>query len=188
MPGNIVLSSRTVDVGFTSPLPSLPQFLRRPREQLLAALIAVIKAKFPALSNTFFTTGDRLLNFGASSLISFIDSEVILRVVQAQTAAISFQASAWKHYVLSTDAPTDVDSISQTIEHVFETVVQFGPEAIDLTGIDPQKVNGEHLAALLRATFTWRDRTPGWQYGLQVARIALERSGGDPRDALIGLM
>ena len=86
------------------------------------------------------------------------------------------------------NAPSDVDAISRTIDGVFEAAIQLGPKAIDLREINPAQVHGEHLAAVLRATFAFRDRTPGWQHAIGVARIALERAGLDPEDALYGLL
>ena len=101
---------------------------------------------------------------------------------------LEYLASAWKRHVLEIDAPTDVDTLSATARGVLGAVARLGPKSIDLSTFEPDHINGEHLAVVLRATYTWRAETPGWLDAVQVARVALERAGLDPGDALIGLL
>ena len=153
-------------------------------DEVVAGVMAFVKGSFPALSNTFFTTGAEIWNYGATTA----EQQGILHAAQAQTAAMAHFGHEWKHYIFNVASPTDVDAISQTIERVLETVVQYGPECVDLTSAEPEQVNGEHLAALLRATFVWQDKVPGWRRGLDIATAALQRAGINPQDALIGLI
>ena len=94
----------------------------------------------------------------------------------------------WKRYLFDINASTDVDTISETVESVFESLARDGPSAIDLTTISASQVNGEHLAALLRATSSWRDQIPGWDRALIVASKALELANVDPKAALAGML
>jgi len=152
-------------------------------QQILSKIVAFVKANFTPLSNTFFTTGSESWNYGATTA----EAEGIVRAAQAQTAAFAYFGSEWKHFVVDVAAPTDVDSISETIERVLETIVRFGPQSIDLADLPDERLNGEHLAAVLRATYVWRDTIPGWQAAVQRANEALVRAGINPFDALIGL-
>jgi hypothetical protein len=152
--------------------------------QVLDGVLAFVRGTFPALTNTFFTTPTDIGNYGAVTA----EADGIIRAAEAQTAAIAHFSNQWKEYVFDTAASGDVDAISKTIERVFETVVQFGPQSIDLRNLSADQVNGEHLAASLRATFVWRENVPGWQDARAVAAAALQRVGINPADALLGLM
>lgn len=90
----------------------------------------------------------------------------------------------WTLYVLDRTAPVDIDAISETVDWVFETLVDGG--MIDFR-LDVDRVNGEHLACALRCTYSMQERVKGWKTGLEIARQALIRDGVDPEDALIGL-
>jgi hypothetical protein len=94
----------------------------------------------------------------------------------------------WRHHVLNPQAPTDVDLLTETADLALDFVSNYGAARVELTDLDPSKVNGEHLATLLRALSTWRYEIPGWQQALQLDVEVLERSGVDPRDALFGMI
>lgn len=94
----------------------------------------------------------------------------------------------WKRYVFDPSSPTDVDAISETVDRVFDVISEFGPGALSLVGIRPEKVQGEHLAAVLRASSSWADTVPGWRDALNVAALALSNAGIDPNDALYGMI
>jgi hypothetical protein len=49
-------------------------------------------------------------------------------------------------------------------------------------------LSGEHLAALLRTTYQWRDDVPGWNEMIEIAKVILIEQGVDPEDALYGLV
>lgn len=93
----------------------------------------------------------------------------------------------WQRNVLNPQARTDVDDLSDTVDAVYEGIGIFGPTFISLENLDPHHVQGEHLAATLRATFPWREEVRGWDNALMVARTALTNVGADPDDALYGL-
>ncbi|WP_110946539.1 hypothetical protein [Pseudomonas bohemica] len=82
---------------------------------------------------------------------------------------------------------TDVDSLTITAETALEAVLEFGPAIIptkDLSGI---QIQGEQLATLLRATYSWREEIPGWGGALDLAKQKLAKQGVDPDDALYGM-
>lgn len=95
---------------------------------------------------------------------------------------------AWRKHVCDTDASPDVDSLTETAEAVMTLVAEHGPARLNLQGFTAAAVQGEHLATLLRASFSWRDQVPGWHGALRVAEIALKRASLDPEDALFGLI
>lgn len=94
----------------------------------------------------------------------------------------------WKEFVMTPAAPTDVDALTETVDGVLTVIEDIGPEFLSLSGLRPDKVNGEHLAALLRASSTWHTSVPGWEDALEVAKESLKRSGQDPEDALYGMI
>lgn len=94
----------------------------------------------------------------------------------------------WQRHVFDPSSPSNVDSLTDTVEAVLDFIAEFGPSSIALSGFQPTAVQGEHLAALLRASSTWRDEIPGWHDALGVARAAIELAGLDPNDALFGMI
>jgi hypothetical protein len=97
---------------------------------------------------------------------------------------VAHAPSNWRVYVLDPEAATDLDAISETIRLVLDEALANGPASIDLRGLRPEAVEGEHLAAVLQALFSWRHQVPGWHAAYGVARQAL---GDDADDALYGL-
>ena len=93
----------------------------------------------------------------------------------------------WQRYLLDPAASTDVDALSESVESVLETIDKDGPAAISLLQLDSTKVQGEHLATILRTTFRWRAQVPGWNSALAIAEAALRREGINPEEALYGL-
>lgn len=96
--------------------------------------------------------------------------------------------SGWKRNLFNTASLVDVDDLSATIEGVYNTISLFGPGWLDLAGLDVDLIQGEHLAAILRATVPWKEYVRGWDEALSISEIALKRSGVDPEDALFGLI
>lgn len=96
--------------------------------------------------------------------------------------------SRWSKYVLNPLAETDVDTLTETVEATLDFIEEFGPERLSLQGIPYNFVQPEHLAALLRASSTWRDSVPGWSEALMSAATAVESAGGDPEDVLFGMV
>jgi hypothetical protein len=94
----------------------------------------------------------------------------------------------WRKHVCQSFASTDIDALTETAEAVFDFMAEAGPAHLNLSNLTPDHVQGEHLAMLLRTSLTWREQIPGWQKALQVARLALEREGVDPEEALFGLI
>jgi hypothetical protein len=103
-------------------------------------------------------------------------------------ACDSYVVPKWLKAVGNPQEPVDVDSISKTVEATFQALEKSGPTGIDLQGLVPDGVQGEHLVAVLRVTFRWRQQVPGWQQALAVAEAALTKQGLDARDALTGLI
>lgn len=95
---------------------------------------------------------------------------------------------AWRKYVCDVAASADVDALTETAEAVLDSIQAHGPALFNLKGLHAVAVNGEHLATVLRTSFTWRDQVPGWHEALRVAEVALTQAGVDPEDALFGLI
>jgi hypothetical protein len=99
-----------------------------------------------------------------------------------------FATQKWRRLVLDPRSSVDVDAISETVDAVYEAIDTYGSSFISFENLDPQTVQGEHLAAALRATSPWRAEVPGWHSALGVAKAALTNSGVSPDDALYGLI
>lgn len=105
-----------------------------------------------------------------------------------QPAFPNLVTPAWMRLVMNPQASADVDSISKTVEAVFEALSVADPSSLNLAGLNANCVQGEHLAAVLRATYKWRSVVPGWEQSLAVAEEALRLQGADAHDALFGLL
>ena len=91
--------------------------------------------------------------------------------------------------LISTDnSSADLDSLTVTAETALEAVIEFGPSIIPARDLDGIQIHGEQLATLLRATYSWREEIPGWNYALSVAKLKLAEQGIDPDDALYGMV
>ena len=94
----------------------------------------------------------------------------------------------WRRLVLDRHAATHIDALTETVEAGLDFIAEFGPGSLSLAGLDQASVQCEHLAALLRATSTWRASIPGWDEALTVARAAVDSAGLDPEDVLFGMV
>lgn len=95
--------------------------------------------------------------------------------------------SSWLDLVLQPHAPADVDAIGLTVARVMDVIGTLGPEHLDLTKLAVLPVQPEHLVAVLRSSFMWRQQVPGWHEALASASNALERAGFRPEEVLVGL-
>lgn len=107
---------------------------------------------------------------------------------QSRTAeAILRFAAQWKTSLLDRNAGRRAKDLSKTVQPVMQALLAFGPAAIDLRDLPVDRVNGMHLAVVLRATLTCRSQTPGWDQALSTAEAALRRDGLNTTSALSGL-
>jgi hypothetical protein len=118
---------------------------------------------------------------------SFLDSRSYIVERSENHKAINVISEHWKKHLYNLSAWFDVDTLSETIDGIYDAIDQFGPGAIDLSSIESKDVNGVHLAAILRATFPFQNFTQGWDHALGEAVSALQRDGVDINDALAGL-
>lgn len=94
----------------------------------------------------------------------------------------------WGKLVLERNAEVTANALSATVKPLFKALSSLGAGAIDLRSLPAERVNGVHLAVVLRATLSQKELTPGWEEALEVARAALRRDGIDEADALIGMI
>lgn len=118
---------------------------------------------------------------------SFASTNALLRERFLELWSFERRANLWRESLLSRNASTDVDAISETVDSVLDSVGMFGPESIDLQTPDLNFANAEHLVAILRSTFTWRSRIPGWARALNAAPQLLTDVGLEPALILKGL-
>ena len=119
---------------------------------------------------------------------SYARAEELILEHKLQRAFDVSLATKWRRNVTDPKSSVDVDAISVTMDSVFEWMALWGPESINLGSMVETDVQGEHLAAVLRATSSWSDVVPGWGEALAHARKALAYEGVDPEDALYGLI
>jgi hypothetical protein len=176
-------SHQLADVQFTVPPAAVALYNDRPLPINMG--IGSVQ-KHDSLSTVYFflrdeTFGQRVFGFARVSAIGTQPHGYL-------SAANDSHAIAWQRHLLDLNASTDVDALSETVESVLEVLSAHGPTAIDLTNLSDKGVQGEHLAAILRTTSAWDSQTPGWYQALHVAKLALQREGIDPQDALYGLI
>lgn len=95
--------------------------------------------------------------------------------------------NAWTKHVFRPSAPSDVAAIGETVDWVMEVIESVGPNHLNLTTTKSASVHPEHLVAVLRSSFMWREDVPGWKHALSEASIALIASGFEAEDVLVGL-
>jgi hypothetical protein len=122
------------------------------------------------------------------SQASPLDSDGFHQVRQHSCGEAKELAEQWKKLVLDRNAAVNANGLTSTVKPLFQALSRLGPGAIDLRGLPTDKVNGVHLAVVLRATFSMKTRTPGWEEALGIARNALKRDCIDEADALSGLI
>lgn len=128
---------------------------------------------------------DWMVTFEQGTSDSF-DESMLAEVVEVPVRLSVTQK--WQRFVFDPTASVDVDDLSETVSAVYEAIDTLGPSVISFEHVDASKIQGEHLAAALRATSPWRDEIAGWHAALESARIALGNSGVPPEDALYGLI
>lgn len=128
---------------------------------------------------------------GDKMILAMFDKIIELREKLADRDAIPDEVRVprdWMAIVTDKTAACDVDTMSETVERVFDTLSKGGTQSIDLRGLNEDGVNAEHLCAVLRCTYMWRDEILGWREALGVAERALPKVGISPQDALCGLL
>lgn len=116
------------------------------------------------------------------------DSPTFQAEWQARMLAAEQQGILWRRHVMDPNALVDTDTIAETVDNVFQMASRFGPSSLDFRGLRAEAVNGEHLAAALRASSSFSHMALGWEDALQVAYDAVLAAGGDPQDALFGMI
>ena len=141
----------------------------------------------------------RLDNISGSKIFSFItrvgvdnsplDSDGFREMRCRNFSGAKTLSQQWKRLVLDKRADVTSKALTATVKPLFQVMTNYGVAAIDLEDLpDADGINGVHLAVVLRATFSYRDRTRGWDSALCKARKALSRDGIDEKDALVGLI
>ncbi|WP_124590317.1 hypothetical protein [Burkholderia cepacia] len=116
-----------------------------------------------------------------------LDSDSFTRAVMHNSEEANSLASQWKALVLDPDAAVTAKALGRTVKPLFKALSQLGAGAVDLRQLPIDRVNGVHLAVVLRATLSFKERTLGWEEALDVARQALRRDGLNEADALMGV-
>ena len=125
-----------------------------------------------------------IINGSSGSAFEYKKAAVLEAILYSSTPA----ANSWTKHVLNPSASTDIDSLSETINAMFDCLNQCDPSVLYFGGFAARDVNGEHLAAALRASSSWRDEISGWDNALEVAAEALRLAGIAPEDALFGMV
>ena len=115
-----------------------------------------------------------------SKLVSAVATKESLR---ARTTWLEYS----KAFVFTPTAPSDVDEIGQTVNHVMVVIESLGPKALDFVNVEAKSLQPEHMVAVLRSTFLWKDQVPGWSHALGELAAALRAAGHDPQEVLVGL-
>lgn len=140
--------------------------------------------KFQTPSCASYTSSTKGFAFNLETSVTKAEIEFNGRSKQIEALC---RANIWQVNLLNRTADTSVDAISVTVDSVLEAISYGGPSIVNLSFLKPEFVNAEHLVAILRTTFSWRDQVPGWKNALQAAPVILKMYGLDPEDELFGL-
>lgn len=143
-------------------------------------------------SQKYLTITDLKFSVGlipaANKKLSILDSQSYLAELNKSSAAIEKNAANWKRYIFDLSAPNDVDALSETIEAIYDAIDRYGPGSVNLATLPTTAINGEHLAAILRSTYSFRNQIIGWDHAREIAIKALQSASIDIDDALAGLL
>jgi hypothetical protein len=120
--------------------------------------------------------------------ISVLHDVVVEEFIKKQMEEVTSSLRKWDLYLTDINAPVDVNAIAKTLDLVFEAMNKYGAGAVDLCNLHAPNINGEHLAAILRATSSIKNLIPGWANALNVAKTALTNQHIEIEDALFGLI
>ncbi|GLS95842.1 hypothetical protein [Piscinibacter gummiphilus] len=123
-----------------------------------------------------------------SQMFVHASSGEVLEAASVKSYRLAAGAKRWQRHVLDPHATADVDALTETVEAALEFISEFGPPTLSLEYFRSGSVQCEHLAAVLRASCSWRQEIPGWDEAVEVARVAAEAAGLDPEDVLYGLI
>lgn len=108
------------------------------------------------------------------------------KAVQINQASVD--THMWYHNLMRpVDAPFVRGEIFTTVRSVRRTIQKHSPEALDLNAVDITQCHPKHLIAVLRSSYPWKDKVPGWGVALSKAPEVLERAGINARRELAGL-
>lgn len=94
----------------------------------------------------------------------------------------------WQKNLFNPELDHNAKDLIKTVKPLMAVLMKHGTQAINLENLMPEKVNGMHLAVILRSTAEKRNEVKGWAEALEVARQALTSQKIDPNEALIGLL
>lgn len=94
----------------------------------------------------------------------------------------------WLIAVNDTNSAVDMDGIAITIQSISTSINNVGPAAIDLSRVSRISPNPQHLVALLRTTYPFRNEVHGWYELRNFAKEALPKRGYKPESVMRGLL
>lgn len=106
---------------------------------------------------------------------------------KAKQLEVLHRINLWKANLSGVAVDASVDGISATVDSLLEAIGYGGVAAVNLASLNFDFVNAEHLVAVLRTTFSWREQILGWKSALVAAPEVLRRQGLDPEEELFGL-
>lgn len=114
-----------------------------------------------------------------------VDEFTILAVLLKQTQ--EEMNAKWKNNLFNLELGYGAKDLIKTTKPLMAFLLQFGAGSVDLSNLNSDKINGMHLAVVLRATAEKKSEVKGWIEALEVAKKALDNQKINPEEALIGL-
>lgn len=166
----------------------MAEYNDRPLDNIEYQMMKSMRQAYPNLSG-IYRFADNQFGLLSDTRAPWMNDCAHFSTIQHQQSIEKIKLTAiWKHHVSDITASTDVDTLSETIESVFEFMSRFGSSAFNLTNITADRLNGEHLAAVLVLTFPHRAQVAGWENALKMTIEVMKATGVDYKDALTGLV
>lgn len=140
-----------------------------------------------AVGEYFVLMLDRLSSMTSQSM--FLDEALVRQLRQSRIDAgrQMTRASAWSKNVRSAKASRSLKAVAETVKSIQQDIARFGPESVDFRWVTLSGSVPEHIVAVLRATFPWRDAISGWKEFLMESQARLHQLGYDSAAVLKGL-
>ena len=94
----------------------------------------------------------------------------------------------WLRAVNDASSPVDMDGIAVTIQAVSKVIHEFGANGLKLSKVSRLSPSPQHMVALLRTTYPFRNEVRGWSDLRDFAMEYLPTRGYKPESVMRGLL
>lgn len=94
----------------------------------------------------------------------------------------------WEKRIFDKSLPSEIDDLELTVDYLLDDMTEHGYNwgMIDLSNLNVDTTNLEHLSVILRTLFHTKDKIKGWEHAIDVVKKLAIINGLDVNDVLYG--